>query len=577
MNLILKISLRNLIRQKRRNILLGIGIAFGMCVLVIANAFSHGISDILLNKIIATIAGHVIVQMSEKDENEWEIIRDQERIRAVILENVEGVKDVYENVSTFGRALGNGNAEFMVLVGIEPNETTYQELRVAEGDLRLIESLDIENPIAIYEKMAEDLNVKLNDVVRMRFETVYGQAQTAKLTVTSILKADNPFMNIATFIHLRNLKPLMGLEPHETQTFSITLEKMKRPEVAVEQANRLHEALQPNVAGYKAVITGNNEESEATVFGVLPDEESRQAFAELLQIAGGSLDETLQNDQAVILSQAMADKLGVQVGDEVTSAYETKFAGLSPVKTYQVGAIFQADDIVKPDMIFLHVDQFYENYYPALPKNVVQSEAEDTLAPLLLKEWTLLERSPDQDALQEKYKKLRNEKWRGRILDVQTMHEVASEVLKLESVLDIVTMVAVLILFFIILIGVVNTLRMTIRERTREIGTIRAIGMQRWDVRWSFVSEVLMLTIFACVAGTVLAFVAIKLLSLITFNSEESFFMIFLVENHLHFVPTVSDIAKNLAIIIGIAFITSFFPAGRAAKMSAAEALRHYE
>ena len=67
--------------------------------------------------------------------------------------------------------------------------------------------------------------------------------------------------------------------------------------------------------------------------------------------------------------------------------------------------------------------------------------------------------------------------------------DYASEVLKLEQVLNLITIIAVLILFFIILIGVVNTLRMTIRERTREIGTIRAIGMQKKDVRNVFILE----------------------------------------------------------------------------------------
>ena len=60
MNVILKISLRNLLRQKRRNLLLGSGIAFGMCLLVLANAFSHGISDILLNKMIVYMTGHMM-------------------------------------------------------------------------------------------------------------------------------------------------------------------------------------------------------------------------------------------------------------------------------------------------------------------------------------------------------------------------------------------------------------------------------------------------------------------------------------------------------------------------------------
>ena len=47
MPVLFNISFRNLVRQKRRNVLLGITIAFGAMVLVLANAFSHGISKVL--------------------------------------------------------------------------------------------------------------------------------------------------------------------------------------------------------------------------------------------------------------------------------------------------------------------------------------------------------------------------------------------------------------------------------------------------------------------------------------------------------------------------------------------------
>ena len=65
-----------------------------------------------------------------------------------------------------------------------------------------------------------------------------------------------------------------------------------------------------------------------------------------------------------------------------------------------------------------------------------------------------------------------------------------------------------------ILIGVVNTMRMSIRERTREIGTTRAIGMQRNDVRSVFVMEIVILSVFACVAGILLAYGLMALLAI---------------------------------------------------------------
>jgi len=585
MPVIFKISLRNLWRQKRRNILLGIGIAFGMCILIVANAFSHGLSDILLNKIIKWMTGHILVTVREKDVKEWELIRDQARFQQIIQERIAGEKDIYEGVATetsIGghshsvRALGNGRAEMIVVVGIELEETFYQEVETLSGNIEEMMNPNLENPILLYDTMAEKLNVQLHDTIHVRFTTVYGQIQSARFTIVAILKSTNPFMSFAAFTSLPTLKPLMGLKPYETGSFSVVMKNLEEPKYVLEQANRLHEALQPNAAGYTGVAAARGVEQTAQVLAVPAEPAVQKEFAALLRIKAGSLEATLADAQAALLSQPLADKLGVRVGDQITSTYTTKFEGEFPPRDYRVGAIFEPTEVVTGDMLFLHAEQFYATCFPSPPKYPAEVARQSPLFPLLLKEWMLLERSPDQKAWEKKYRALEDKKWRGRIVDVQTMYELASDVLQLEQVLDVVTLVAVFVLFFIILIGVVNTLRMTIRERTREIGTVRAIGMQRGDVRWSFVTEVLLLAFFASLAGVIFAFIAMALLRLPKFESE-SMFTMFLLNKHLHFVPTLFDLVKNLVIILTITFVTAFFPAHRAAKLSVAEALRHYE
>ena len=108
---------------------------------------------------------------------------------------------------------------------------------------------------------------------------------------------------------------------------------------------------------------------------------------------------------------------------------------------------------------------------------------------------------------------------------------------------------AVLILFFIILIGVVNTLRMTIKERTREIGTIRAIGMQKRDVRNVFIMETLFLTALSCIAGVTLGIVVIKVLGAFTFNSTGALSII-LKDGRLVFKLAPLSILKFLLILV---------------------------
>ena len=585
MNMLLKISVRNLFRQKRRNILLGIGIAFGMAILIISNAFAHGLSDILLNKLMKWMTGHILVTMEEKSEKRtYGLIRDKERFMQIAQERIAGDKVVYEGVSTENgsgrhsvRALGNGTSEFLVVVGINMDDSFTDEVDVIEGNHRDINNATLENPILLYDKMAEKLNVGLNDTIRVQFATVYGQVQAAQFTIAAILRSTNPFMSYAAFTSQETLKPLLSLMPQETASLSIVMNDLEKPTLVIEQAKLLHDALQPGAAGYIGSLKAENgAQQTAHVLAAQPDEALRKQFAEQIAVRDGQLD-TLWNDrQAAFISQKMAQALGVTVGAPVSAMYETKFDGMSAPRPLHVSGIFEANDIMTDDMVFVHEQELYETSIPAVPKSPSTLAKESALFPLTLKEWTLLEMTYDEQAYMKKHKALRDGDWKGRVMEVNTMYELASSVLQMETVLDIITWVAVLILFFIILIGVVNTLRMTIRERTREIGTIRAIGMQRGDVRWSFVLEVVLLAFFASLVGMGVGYAAMYAFSLPKIDSD-SMLTMFLLDKHVHFLPTVMDAVKNLGIILAIAFITSYFPANRAAKMPVAEALRHFE
>ena len=73
----------------------------------------------------------------------------------------------------------------------------------------------------------------------------------------------------------------------------------------------------------------------------------------------------------------------------------------------------------------------------------------------------------------------------------------------LNSLLTLVT--AMLILAIVIaLLGVVNTLALSIAERTREIGLLRAIGMGRGQLRQLVAAESMIISVIGALLGTVL-------------------------------------------------------------------------
>ncbi len=122
-------------------------------------------------------------------------------------------------------------------------------------------------------------------------------------------------------------------------------------------------------------------------------------------------------------------------------------------------------------------------------------------------------------------------------------------------------------LFFIILIGVVNTLRMTIRERTREIGTLRVLGYRRRSVMLGFIIEGILLASLGGVLGCLLALpmhgASTGTLSFDSFSEVVFQFRI---------TPMLAAEGMLFAIVVGL--VGSLLPAARAARLPVISALK---
>ena len=581
MKLILSLSLRNLLRQKRRNFFLGLAISFGMMILIMANSFSHGITDNLLNRMIVYMTGHMSVSMLEESSQNRRMIRDKNRIMAIIRKNVSEIKSVHEAVVAFARLIGNARGDNTIVVGVEIDREFEQYLNqnMIKGNLKDFTSDTVENPVIIYSDKAKLLGVTYRDTINMRTRTVNRQAQTARLTVAAILRPNNIFEGMAIYLPLKTLKSLIGLRPYETGELQINFNKINDDTHAKREADRLYTKLEPGIAVIGGEATRKKTSASATALGFSGDAEAMALIKKHLSILSGAVpDET--SDDGALVSRKLASRLAVRPGDSFIFTHETKYGNMRPEKTFKVSGIFTSDALPDVNLMLLNGKSFYKTYLENLPKDpvagVYRPDKMSTLYPLFAPEWKLLPRTRTNEELRTKLANMTRSQWKGPWMDVRTMYESADFILKFEFALKVVALVAVLILFFIILIGVVNTLRMTIRERTREIGTIRAIGMQKSDVKRLFITETVLLTAIACACGILMAFLIMWILSRFTINTD-SVLSILLVDRHLYFLPTASNIIAYFFLILIMAAVTAYFPAKRASNLSAVEALRHYE
>lgn len=93
----------------------------------------------------------------------------------------------------------------------------------------------------------------------------------------------------------------------------------------------------------------------------------------------------------------------------------------------------------------------------------------------------------------------------GPTFEVHTWGELAPERRGIMAIEDAISVVVSVVFLVLMLLGVANTMLMSVLERTREIGTMMAVGLTRESVLRLILSEALVLGLLGVVAGVLLA------------------------------------------------------------------------
>ena len=92
----------------------------------------------------------------------------------------------------------------------------------------------------------------------------------------------------------------------------------------------------------------------------------------------------------------------------------------------------------------------------------------------------------------------------GLPCEIKTWNELSLFYSKVKGMLDMIFMFVFFIVFVIVVMSVVNTMGMAVLERTREIGTLRALGLKRRGVGLLFAIEGGMIGLFGSILGIAL-------------------------------------------------------------------------
>ena len=119
---------------------------------------------------------------------------------------------------------------------------------------------------------------------------------------------------------------------------------------------------------------------------------------------------------------------------------------------------------------------------------------------------------------------------------------------------------------FSVLLVMGNTMAMTVRERTKEVGTLKAIGFQRGTIAGLFLAESL---IVACIGGAIGIGAALLLFRSVDFSLY--------IPNFISFVPTTQTLITAFALSVLVGLISVVYSAYRVSGLTIAEALRSTE
>ncbi|MFC2150699.1 ABC transporter permease, partial [Calditrichota bacterium] len=230
----------------------------------------------------------------------------------------------------------------------------------------------------------------------------------------------------------------------------------------------------------------------AAGIGVLPSAEKDFIRLQELLISGRM---PVDDEYAVLLGSKLADQLGLTTGDEMFFVTTDSYGGLGP-------GLYKVSGITETGVVGIDRRTFYITMPAAQEQLALDNSAAEIV---VLAEGGLEQATEVAKAINERLQMAGRTdvtalSWKEQGTLYRAMAPARFYILILMALLAVVAMTTV-----------VNTILMSVMERTREIGALRAMGFERKTVTKLIVSETLVIgllgTIFGMILGLAIALI----------------------------------------------------------------------
>ncbi len=331
-----------------------------------------------------------------------------------------------------------------------------------------------------------------------------------------------------------------------------------------------------------AKVVADRGSFQAAINGI--DIGTEPAFKKALDIESGNIDD-LANPNTMLVFAAQAKKLELKVGDAVTISSQTT-RGVANTIDCRVVAIARDIGLLSQWNTFISNDSL-RSLYQLRPdvtgaiQIMVKPRYVEHLAPLAARLRAALEQAgyrvmePDARPFWMKFQTVSREDWTGQKYDVTTWEDELQFLMWTLTALNGISVVLVVILIAIMVTGIMNTLWIAIRERTREIGALRAIGMQRGAVARLFLMEASSLGLLGGCVGVLLGWAVAGLVNAARVPVPKAA-QLFLMADTVRLAVEPGAVVFAVVLITLVSGAAALYPSLRAARLRPVDAMSHF-
>lgn len=282
------------------------------------------------------------------------------------------------------------------------------------------------------------------------------------------------------------------------------------------------------------------------------DEEQVTKLKEKIK-EGGYFSEDLHTP--IIISRKTADKLKVKLHSKIVLTFQAANGEITS-GAFRIAGIFHSNNSAYDEgNVFVRRDE--------LKAMVGDSIGFHEIA-------VLLKDKGSMDATEKRYQTA----WPGQM--VESWREIVPEIAVIVDMFDQLMGIFMLIILLSLAFGIVNTMLMAIMERTREIGMLMAIGMNKTKIFFMIAYETVYLALIGGPTGLLLGYLTIQFFSkrgidLASFSKALAGFGI---SNMVYPQMAAHNYYDIFLEVIFVALLASIYPAYKALKLNPVEAIR---